>query len=59
LVHHQQNVLVGTRGRLEWSHRIKSPYCKGQDGGIVLRTSAGTWCCLVKNWQPLHRQTRS
>jgi hypothetical protein len=32
---------------------------KGQDGGIVLRDWAGTCCCLVKNWQPLHHRTMS
>jgi hypothetical protein len=30
-VHHHQDVLVASRGRLEWSHHVKAPYGKGSE----------------------------
>jgi hypothetical protein len=37
----------------------KPQQAKGQDGGMVMRFYAGTRACLPKNWQLVHRRTRS
>jgi hypothetical protein len=32
-------------------------HANGYEGGMVMRLWAGTWGCLPKNWQLVHRRT--